>query len=186
MLKGKKVILRPIDIEKDLDRFTRWINDPEVMKFLGKPFRPVTKEQEIEKLKIILDDETNFFFAIDELRSGKHIGSTALQKVFHFDGTAIAGMMIGDQKYWGKGYGTDALMTLLRFAFFDQNLRRINTAAIAFNKRSIRMQQKCGLKVEGIKRKEVYKNGKYHDLVMLAVFRNDWLKLWKKYSKESD
>lgn len=183
MFKGKKVILRPINLEKDLDNFYKWIIDPEVMKFLGNALKPLTREEEFQELKRILGDKSNFFFAIDELKSGKHIGSTALHKVYHFDGTATAGMMIGDKNFWGQGYGTDALMALLRFAFLDQNLRRINSAAIAFNKRSIRCQQKCGFIIEGVKRKEVFKNGRYHDLVMLALFKNDWLKRWRKHQR---
>lgn len=182
MLKGKKVILRPIDIEKDLERCTAWFNDPEVLQFLGKPYRPMTRDQEREALLKILSTENHFFFAVDTL-NGVHIGTTSLIQVYHFDGTATAGMVIGDKEYWGRGYGTDALMQLLYFGFIVQNLRRINSAAIVFNKRSIKCQQKCGFKIEGLKRQEIYKNGRYHDLVLLAVFRHRWLGLWGKYLK---
>lgn len=180
MLKGKKVVLRAIDIEKDLERCTSWFNDPEVLRFLGKPYRPMTKEQEREALQKIISQEDNFFFAIDTL-DGVHIGTTGFNRVYHFDRTAIAGMVIGDKLAWNKGYGTDALMLLLHFGFTVHNLRRINSAAIAFNKRSIKCQQKCGFKIEGVKKREVYKDGDYHDLVMLAVFRDDWLRLWREY-----
>ncbi|MBI2640150.1 MAG: GNAT family N-acetyltransferase [Candidatus Sungbacteria bacterium] len=180
MLKGKKVILRPIDIERDLERCAVWINDYEVMQFLGKPFKPITKDQERSLLQKIISNESNVVFAIDTLE-GVHIGITSLVHVCHFDGTAITGTFIGNKEYWGKGLGTDAKMVLLWYAFEVLNLRRINSHVLAFNERSVKCQLRCGYKVEGVKKQEVYKNGRYHDLVMMAVFRDDWLPLWREY-----
>ncbi|MDO8500011.1 MAG: GNAT family protein [bacterium] len=182
MLRGKKVILRPIDIESDLKCFQRWVNDLDVVRFLGKPLKPVTKEKERELLQKLLCDESNIMFAIETFE-GTHIGITGLHKISYFDGTAVTGTFIGDKRYWGVGYGTDAKMLLLWYAFKMLNLRRINSAVIAFNKRSLGCQLKCGYAVEGVKRKEVYKNGHYHDLVLLAVFRKGWMKRWREYQR---
>ena len=185
MLKGKKVILRPVDVERDLERCLVWINDPEVVQFLGKPLKPITRNKEQELLEKILSDESGVVFAIDTL-DGRHIGMTGLHRISHFDGTAVTGTMIGDKRYWGRGYGTDAKMLLLWYAFRVLNLRRINSHVICFNKRSLGCQLKCGYKIEGVKKREVYKNGRYHDLVMLAVFRRGWFKLWRRYQKRAD
>lgn len=184
MLKGKKVILRPIDIEKDLGNFHKWINDFEVMQFLGKPYKPIPKEKEKELLQKMLSDDYSVVFAIETM-DGKHIGVTGLHKISHFDGTATTGTFIGDKNYWSRGYGTEAKMLLLQYAFLVLNLRRINSRVISFNKRSLRCQLKCGYKIEGVMKKEVWKNGRYHNLITLAVFQENWLKLWKKYSRKS-
>ena len=183
MLKGKKVILRPVDLEKDLDNFYDWINDFEVMKFLGKPYKPIPKDKEKELLQKMLSDDSNVVFAI-ETSDGRHIGVTGLHKIAHFDGTAVTGTFIGDKNYWSRGYGTDAKMLLLWYAFNVLNLRRINSRVISFNKRSLKCQLKCGYKVEGVMKKEVWKNGRYYDLITLAVFRRDWSKIWQNYSKK--
>lgn len=184
MLKGKKVILRPVDIERDFERLLAWINDSHIVQFLGKPLKPVTRSKERELLEKMTGDESSVIFAIDTV-DGRHIGMTGLHRISHFDGTAVTGTMIGDKRYWGQGYGTDAKMLLLWFAFRTLNLRRINSHVIAFNRRSIGCQLKCGYTIEGVKKREVYKNGKYHDLVMLAVFRRGWGKLWRAYNKKS-
>lgn len=183
MLRGKKVILRPVDIEKDLDRCWRWINDFEIMQFLGKPYRPITREKERELLRSLIEKESSVVFAIDTFE-GVHIGLTSLHNISYFDGTAVTGTLIGDKRYWGGGYGTDAKMMLLWYAFKVLNLRRINSQVLSSNLRSIRCQLKCGYEVEGIKRKEVYKNGRYNDLVMCAVFRYGWFKRWHAYMRQ--
>jgi RimJ/RimL family protein N-acetyltransferase len=185
MLRGKKVVFRPLDIEKDLERCRQWMNDFETVSFLGKPFKPITREKEKELLQKIVNDESSAVFAIDTFE-GTHIGITSIHNISHFDGTAITGTIIGDKRYWGRGYGTDAKMLLLWYAFKVLNLRRINAQVISFNARSLRCQLKCGYAIEGIKKKEVYKNGRYHDLVVLAVFRQGWFRVWREYNQKSD
>ena len=182
MLKGQKVILRPLDIEKDLERCFRWVNDFEVMQFLGRPYQPIPREKERILLQKILDDESTVMFAVDTLE-GKHIGMIGLHHISHFDGTAVTGTFIGDKNFWGRGYGTDAKMLLLWYGFTVLNLRRISSRVAANNLRSLGCQLKCGYQVEGVWRKELYKNGRYHDIILLAVFRRGWLKLWRAYMK---
>lgn len=182
MLRGKKVILRPVDIEKDLDRCWQWLNDFEITQFLGKPHRPITREKERELLQSLIEKESSVVFAIDTFED-THIGMTGLHNISYFDGTAVTGTLIGDKRYWSRGYGTDAKMLLLWYAFKVLNLRRVNSHVISFNARSLRCQLKCGYEIEGIKKKEVYKNGHYDDLIMLAVFRRSWFKRWHTYMK---
>lgn len=54
---------------------------------------------------------------------------------------------------------------------------------IAYNKRSLRYAQKCGYQKEGILKNEVYKKGRYYDVVLLAVFKKDFMPLWRAYQK---
>lgn len=184
MLYGKKVILRPIDPDRDFGAGYTWINNYEVMGFLGGVCKPVTKQKEKEILqKMADDDESRIHFAVDD-RSGRHVGFVGLYCINWEYGTAEAGGMIGDKMYWGIGYGTDALMLLLYYAFCHRNFRRISAGVIAFNKRSLGCARKCGFIVEGVKKKEMFKNGQYHDLIMLAVFRRGWMRLWRNYVKE--
>lgn len=185
MLKGKKMILRSVDIEKDLERCWNWINDYDIVRFLATPLKPVTKEKERELLQKMMVDDSSVHFAIDTLE-GKHIGMIGLHHINHFDGTAVTGTLIGNKNYWGRGYGTDAKMLLLWYAFTVLNLRRISSRVMSSNPRSLKCQLRCGYTIEGVMKKEVYKNGRYHDLVLLAVFRRGWMKLWREYKKKSD
>src|SRR3989344_1641062 len=186
MLTGKKVRLRAIDIKKDAELFTEWINDYEVVKFLGRPFKSISPDEERRILKGLLLKKDTVLFAVETLDGGNLIGSISLMGINHFDGTAITGTLIGDKQYWRKGFATDAKMVLLNYAFTVLNLRRISTRVVADNIASVRVQEKCGYTREGVWRKEVYTDGKYRHVVLLAVFRNGWMKQWRENIRKAD
>ncbi len=52
------------------------------------------------------------------------------------DRTATTGAVIGEKAYWDKGYGSEAKMLVLDYAFNMLNLRKICSQVLAFNKRS--------------------------------------------------
>lgn len=177
-LKGKKTILRPLDKEKDLDQLLVWINNPDIRNLVFT-FLPFTKKQEEEWIDKQASDQVALAI---ETKNGKFIGTMNLSKIDYLHGTVTTGSMIGEKRYWGKGYGTDAKMILLNYAFNALNLRKIHSDTFAFNKRSISYSKKCGYKIEGILKDELFINGKYVDVVCLAVFKKDWLNIWQKYN----
>ena len=96
---------------------------------------------------------------------------------------ATTGALIGDKDYWGKGFGTDAKMILLDYAFNTLGLRKILSAVIDYNKRSLRYSLHCGYKIEGVRKKQIFRNGRFRDEFMLAVFKKDWLPIWRRYKR---
>jgi RimJ/RimL family protein N-acetyltransferase len=98
--------------------------------------------------------------------------------------TATTGALIGEAQYRGNGYGTEAKMLLLDYAFRTLNLRKVCSNVIAFNERSQRYNEKCGYQVEGTQRKHIFRGGVYHDLILMAVFCEDWLPLWEAWKSQ--
>lgn len=178
-VKGKKTILRPLRKATDFELCLRWINDPEVNQYLLVYF-PVTEKKEEEWFDRVANNPNEIVLGIETL-DGKLIGNMALVHINAKDRTASTGALIGEKEYWGKGYGMDAKMTLLNYAFNTLNLRKINSSVYAFNKRSLQYNLKCGYKIEGVRKKQIFRNGKYHDEILIAVFKDDWLPIWKKY-----
>lgn len=176
-LRGKKVNLRPLDKHSDLNKCLKWANDPDVRYFLSL-YLPISEQEEVKWFD--KEDETKIKLAI-ETRQGKFIGTITLIGIDYRNGIATTGTMIGEKEYWGKGYGTDAKMILLNYAFNVLNLRKIYSRVFAFNKRSVNYSKKCGYKTEGIFRQDRFINGKYVDVICLAVFKKDWLKIWQEY-----
>jgi len=179
-LSGKKVVLRPVCKETDLDSIYRWINDPEVNRYV-EGYLPMTKEAEAEWIDRVSKNK-DIVLAIETLE-GRHIGSMGLHKIKWKDRTATTGAMIGEKDHWGKGYGTDAKMILLNYAFNTLNLRKISSSVFSFNKRSLAYSLKCGYKVEGVLNRQRFVNGRYYDEVLLGVFKKDWQPLWREYKK---
>jgi len=179
--KGKKIILRPI-CESDIDKCIVWMNDPDVTQFVAQRF-PMFLEDEKEWVREARKNKENSLrFAIETL-DGTYIGNTGLHPRWT-DGTADFGIMIGEKDYWGKGYGADVIMTLLEYAFYSLNLRKISLTVFATNPRAHKCYQKCGFEDEGCKRQQYYVNGKYVDEIIMGCFREDWEKIWEEYQKQ--
>lgn len=180
-LRGKKTILRPLE-KKDVPLFTRWINDPDVSHYLNTCL-PMTEREEEEWLEnLAKKKQTDIVLGLEV--DGKLIGLMGIHGISWRDRCATTGAMIGEKEYWNKGHGTDAKMVLLNYAFNTLGLRRIASSVVAYNKRSLNYSLHCGYKIEGTRKKRFFRNGRYHDEIILAVFKKDWLPYWKKYKQK--
>ena len=179
-LVGRRVNLRPFS-RADIPTLTRWINDPEVRQFVLATL-PFIEQQEEEWFNKLGKDDKNIVLGI-ETKEGVLIGSMGIHRIEWRDRICTTGALIGEKEYWGKGYGTDAKMLLLDYIFNTLNLRKVCSAVIAYNKRSLHYSLRCGYKIEGRRRKHHFKKGRYWDLIELGLFREEWLPIWKRYKK---
>jgi diamine N-acetyltransferase len=174
MLSGKLVRLRPHEMT-DLDHCLAWINDPEVKGYLSaRYFQSRLSEEDwlrVHASKPISYDHVHF--AIDTL-DGRHIGSIALHETHPESRKAGLGVMIGDKDCWDHGYGTDAILTLLRFVFDEMNLNRVWLQVDEDNGRAIACYRKCGFIEEGRLRQDRYASGRYRDTLVMAVLADEF------------
>ena len=83
------------------------------------------------------------------------------------------GYWIGEP-FWGQGLATDAVRALLRFAFDDLNLNRIQASHLPRNPASGRVIEKVGMTREGLYRERYLKGERFEDVVEYAVLRKEW------------
>jgi len=176
MIRGERVTLRPIDAEEDLERCFAWVNDLEVTYFLGIE-GPIGRHREREYLASERDPQRGLMFAI-VAEDGTHIGNCGLDTGHSPSHKASIGIMIGNKRYWGQGYGTDAIKTLCAFGFVRMNLQRIELGVFSHNPRAQRCYEKCGFKVEGRFRRSIYKAGEYRDEIRMAILREEFMALF--------
>lgn len=182
-LQGKTLYLRP-PTEKDIPFFVRWMNDQDVTQFLAS-YLPITETDEAEWLdRLHKNKDKDIVFVIVDTKTDRPIGTMGLHRINWKDRTATTGALIGEKQYWGKGYGSEAKMLLLHYAFHSLNLRKICSLVLSFNGRSKAYSEKCGYTVEGVLKKHIFKNGRYWDEIHMAVFRKDWEPLWEKFQKK--
>ncbi len=179
-LHGKNVVLRPVE-KSDVPNLVRWINDPDVRRFLNNSF-PQNERDEEEWVSSLSKKTNNIVFALETL-SGSPIGVMGLHNIKWRDGVATTGAFIGEKEYWGKGLGSEAKLLLLDYAFNTLNLRKICSDVIAFNERSYKYSLKCGYKEEARLKSHIFRAGRYWDMILLAVFREDFESVWEKYQK---
>ena len=171
MFQGDQVRLRAIERE-DIPRFLKWLNDSNVLRYLGM-YLPLSRAQEEEWFERHLRDEGSRVFAI-ETREWEHIGNIGLEDLNWKDRCATLGIFIGESDLWGQGYGTDAVRTLLRLAFHEMGLHRISLQVFDFNRRALRCYQKCGFRQEGCLREAHFTAGHYHDVLLMGILSQEF------------
>lgn len=181
-LEGFKTILRPPDKRTDLEAMTRWINDEEGRQFIMR-CTPQTHQQEeawFDRIGSGGDDVILAMVAKTELRL---IGTIGLHRIEWKNRVAVSGTLIGEPAYRNKGYGTDAKMLLLGYAFHELGLNKVASNAFATNPRSIAYSVKCGYRIEGRRRQQAFKGGRFVDIVELGILRREWEPIWRRWKK---
>ncbi len=174
MLYGDRIRLRGIE-RTDIPTFTRWFNDPEVRQYLAM-YAPISTAMEERWFEARLEAKDEHMFAI-EARAGDdwiHIGSAGLNRIDWKNRNATFGISLGEKTFWGKGYGTDATVTMLRFAFDELNLHRVELEVYECNPRAMRCYEKAGFRHEGIRRQALFRDGRYQDTHRMAVLRDEF------------
>ena len=176
MLDGNNVRLRPVK-RSDISYFLKWFNDPEVTQYLSMylPMTEMAEEKYIEELgDSRVGKDVSFVIEAVEGDVCTPIGTLGLHGINAKDHHATFGIAIGEKDYWSKGFGTEAARLVIRYGFEQLNLHRINSSALAFNERSLRLHKKVGFTEEGRQRKAMFRNGEYHDHVGFGILREEW------------
>lgn len=182
--KGQRVILRPLE-RADIPTLRRWMNNPEVTQYLMRVF-PIMEKEEEEWIDIKHKSQNDFALGIVETSEQKLIGSIGLHSINWVHRTATTGTVLGEKEYWGKGYGTEAKMLLLDFAFNALDLYGVLSRVLAYNERSLAYGKKCGYVEVGRFPKWIrQQNGERCDEVQLIVTQEQWRPLWQEYLKKN-
>jgi RimJ/RimL family protein N-acetyltransferase len=174
ILEGTMVRLRPVEMH-DLDRDVAWMNDAEVTRHLSMRY-PIPREAEEEWVRRRATTELSYaepFFAI-ETKDGTHIGNINFHQTHPENRKARLGISIGDRRYWSRGYGTDAMITLCRFGFEQMNLHRIDLLVDEDNARARACYAKCGFVEEGRLRQVRFTRGRYVDQLVMGLLRREF------------
>jgi RimJ/RimL family protein N-acetyltransferase len=170
-LKGKRVELRPLRSDTDLESCYRWVNDPNIRQFITRII-PMTIGSEREWIDQHTINDENIVLGI--IVGSRLIGTVGLHHISWIHRSAVTGTMIGEADMQSKGYGFDAKMTILDYAFNQLNLRKISSFVFDYNARSQKCLAKCGYKEIGRRKRHIFSNGQYHDEVLFELFREDW------------
>ena len=169
---GKKVFLRAQELE-DSTFVKEIFNDPEIEDKVGGWAFPVSEYSQ-RKWYESHYKEQEFRFVIETIEENKVIGIATLTDIDWKNRHAFHGIKLAKACDRGRGYGTDAVMAIMRYAFDELNLVRLDGAWFSDNLPSKCMYMKCGWKEEGVRRKYIYKHGSYRDLVLSGITVEDY------------
>lgn len=174
-LAGEKTSLRPMERD-DLKRCRRWINSPDVRAGVDRrlPMTELDEENWFESLGWDSASPANMVFAIIENEPNHHVGNIGLHEIDWISRNAIFGILIGDSDQRHKGFAGSASRLLLRYAFMELGLHRINSMVISNNKASLKLHRSLGFVEEGRQRDGVFHHGQWLDWVMFGMLAGDF------------
>lgn len=172
-LDGKNICLIPIN-RSHIDIYIKWMNNPKVRR-LARSTIPTVK-QEIEKY--IEEQEkkikTSFNFEIYHKKDKKPIGDCGFNKINWIDRRGNIGLGIGEPEYWNQGIASEAVGIILKYGFEELGLYKITADVFAPNIGSWTCAEKVGMKREAKLEKHEYIDGKYEDVFIYSIFKDDW------------
>jgi len=173
-IQGRFVTLRALE-EEDIESIRQLTNDPWYESMIVGWALPRSRFQQ-KKWFENYTPKDELRLAIETPEDGT-VGMTGLINIDWKNATATAGgMRIFKKDMRSKGVATDAYMALFRYAFDELRLNRIEGAVLLHNKASVRATEKAGFKQEGVMRQAVYKNGKFMDVILLGIIKDDYMK----------
>lgn len=162
----------------DVELYHKWRNDIEVMKSTN-PFLDVYSKEATKEFvnHVILASHNAKSYIIVEKESEMPIGVASLINIDYKNRNAECIIDIGEKEYWGKGLGSEGLILLLDYAFYEMNLHRVSLRVFSFNGWAIRMYTKLGFKQEGNSRQSLFRDGKWYDIIHMGILQNEYFKM---------
>ncbi len=172
VIEGKLVRLRPPKPE-DARVMITWFEDLEVTRFLELR-TPPSIEVEREWLERMARSQDDVVWAVEY--EGRAVGVTAIHQIDWKNGFGTTGTAIGDKSVWGKGLGRELMQLRAAYAFMQMPLRKLKSAYNVGNEASARAQAAAGYRAVGRWRRDRFVDGRWIDLILTEVLREDWAK----------
>ncbi len=166
--------LRELERE-DIQIINRWRSSKELIDNLSAPFRYINCDVDIKWYDNYMLNRGNTIRCSILNANEQVIGLVSLTNIDRLNQTAIFHIMIGEPSNREKGVGYYATNEMLKHAFLDMNLNRVELSVLESNKRAIALYNKVGFKREGVKRKAVFKNGTFIDMVIMAILKEEFI-----------
>lgn len=170
-LESDRIYLRGVSPDDVNEKYYRWMNDSSVNKYLESRFYPHSLETLRDYVKGKLGDAENPFFAIILKEGDLHIGNIKLGPINTIHRFADIGIIIGEKDYWGKGYATEAIRLIVKYAFDTLNLHKVTAGFYEPNIQSMKAFIKAGFIQEGVRKNHCFYDGKYVDDIIMGLVR---------------
>lgn len=172
MFCGKRIHLRAVGVE-DLPLILTWMNDAETTGLASGELTLLAPEDGLRLLEKWRSPDRRYF-GIEDRESGKLIGTVGFKNMDPKNRSAEVSLKIGDRGSRGRGVGGEVLDLLLEYGFQELGFHRIYLQVFAFNRAAIRCYEKCGFKHEGVRREELFRDGRFHDILIMGMLEDEY------------
>ena len=171
----KTVYFRTFE-ENDADLIYQWMNDDELKKLSTGLNRRMCRDEALEWVKARMrHNNYQVFWAICAKDTDKMIGYACLTDIHYINSSAnFSGVIIGDKKYQDGMAWIETYLFVYEYAFERLNLNRLYGSAIDNHKTTMAMRKAMFNTREGVMRQAAFKNGKYYDVSMSSILRDEY------------
>jgi RimJ/RimL family protein N-acetyltransferase len=174
-IEGVSIDLVPLNKEH-INLYVKWENDPEV-RIYARNIIPKTAEDMKKLLEPSEDNiKTEINFEVWHKKDRKPLGFGEVANINWYLQMGWLGLIIGESEYWGQKIGEEVTRLMVEYAFNELNLFKIYAGITSANIGSWRCAEKNGFTREAVFKKDAYVNGKYFDVFIYTLFKEDWLK----------
>ncbi|MDN7242324.1 GNAT family protein [Planococcus sp. N028] len=174
---GERVKLA-VPRKEDIGLMLKWGEDADYLRNVDTEMAiPRNSEQLMSEG---LPGSNEVYFRLRTIEEDRLVGFITIYGIEWNNRTGVLALGIGDAADRNKGYGTDALRLILRYAFHELNLDRVGLEVIEYNAGGIKAYERAGFLVEGRKRSMVYRDGKRFDIIVMGILRSEWEALQAK------
>lgn len=168
-----EIYLRALELD-DYKISIAWRKDDDITDTTGGNKIFVSSENEKQWVQGMILNKEKIVLAICLKSNDKYIGNVSMFDIDLLNKSCSVAIMIGAKEEWNKGYASEALKLMLKYAFEEKGMERVSATILKNNIASIKLHEKCGYKVEGTMRHAIFKLGKYNDLVLLSILKDEF------------
>jgi len=169
-LESERLILRRFKEEDAVD-LLEWGSDPETVRLLYWSGVSTLEEARASIYNFHLTRTGSY--AIELKETGKCIGNIDLR--INPEHSKVSFGYVLNRKFWGKGYMTETLKTIIKFAFEKLEANRVAADHFGENLASGRVMEKAGMRKEGFTKQSLKAKGKFHDQILYGLLREEYL-----------
>ena len=174
--RGKRVILRPLE-RSDGASLRRWMNDLEIAGRV-EHLLPMTEADVDDWFGTLSRSKSQLAFGIVAAEKQQLVGTVALYGINWQHRTATTGATVGERDYWGHGYGTEAKMLLIEYAFNGLDLHVLLARVSGRNQQGIAHARRCGYEQVGcIPEWYLHHGGERSDQLVFVLTQERWRSL---------
>lgn len=174
LLEGNQVRLTAVH-PTDIPTLSQWWQSAEFLRhYDALPAYPQTEAQLSKRMETTQTNHNAYLFAIRRLHDETVVGIIELDGILWSHRTSWISLAIGSPTDRRQGIGTDALQILLRYAFHELNLYRLQLTVFSYNLAAIRLYQKLGFVQEGVFRQHLQRDGQRHDMLLYGLLFPEW------------
>lgn len=176
------VFLRKFD-EEDVPALHAFRNDPEVTNGLVGTSHGYSMKDLASWIEAHRNRSDEILWAIANEVDNACIGHVGLYRIDYRIRKAEFAILIGSSSFQGRGLGRKISTWAVDYGFRELNLYKVSLTALPTNLRALSLYESLGFQRDGVLRSEQYRNGKYLDVIVMSLLRDEW-RSWRQQLAE--